>query len=100
MPTLASNSKRIAVLIADDHAVVRNGLRYAVANEPDMSVAGEASDGLEAEHQALLVRPDVIIMDIRMPHRDGLTSMVAIKQQLASVKVLLLTISEEEDDLF
>lgn len=89
----------IGILIVDDHPVVRQGLNYAFSSQPDMKVLGEAEDGIEAEEKALSLRPDVIMMDINMPRRDGLESMLSIKQELPDVKILFLTVSEQEDDL-
>ncbi|MBI2860697.1 MAG: response regulator transcription factor [Chloroflexi bacterium] len=94
-----TRDKMIGVVIVDDHAVVRKGLSAALSGEPDIRVLGEAGDGLEAENAAARLRPDVIIMDIYMPGRDGLNSLVSIKKKLPDVKVLLLTVSDREEDL-
>ena len=90
----------IGVLVVDDHPIVREGLNTAVSRQPDMKMLGEAEDGIEAEEKALSLRPDVIIMDINMPCRNGLESMLSIKQKLGGVKFLFLTVSEQEEDLF
>ncbi|MBI4295921.1 MAG: response regulator transcription factor [Chloroflexi bacterium] len=92
-------TEKIKVLIADDHPVVRDGLRRSIMDRPDMTLAGEASDGLEAEQKALAVKPDVILMDISMPRRGGFETMMSIKQKLPGVKILILTISEQDEDL-
>ncbi len=98
--SLGSNTaKPIGVLVVDDHPVVRGGLIAAISSQQDMKVLGEAEDGIEAEEKALSLRPDVIMMDINMPHRNGLDAMLSIKQKLPDVKLLFLTVSEEEDDL-
>jgi DNA-binding NarL/FixJ family response regulator len=91
--------KPTGVLIVDDHPIVREGLRSALGGQPDIIVLGEASDGLDAEAKALALNPDVIIMDINMPRRKGLEAMLSIKQSVPEVKVLFLTVSENEDDL-
>ena len=91
--------KTIGVLVVDDHPVVRAGLNTAFSGQPDMRVLGEAEDGIEAEEKALALKPDVIIMDINMPRRNGLDSMLSIKRKLEGVKFLFLTVSEQEDDL-
>ena len=96
---LSGSGATIRVLLADDHAVVRNGLRAALNAESDLTVVGEARDGLEAENQAVQLNPDVIVMDISMPRRDGVQSMISIKRRLPNAKVLFLTVSEREDDL-
>lgn len=90
----------IRVLIADDHAVVRTGLASILAAESDIRIVGEAGDGVEAINKALELKPDVILMDIFMPRRSGLEAMVAIKESLPNARVLILTISEREEDLF
>lgn len=89
----------IKVLVVDDHPIVRDSLRMSFMDKADMVLAGEAADGLEAEEIALRLRPDVILMDISLPRRGGLESMLAIKEKLPDVKVLVLTASEEEEDL-
>lgn len=93
-------AEAIRVLIADDHAVVRAGLANILESEADIKVVGEARDGLEAIEKALELKPDVILMDIFMPHANGLEALAAIRQKLADARVLILTISEREEDLF
>ena len=93
-------SGQIRVLIVDDHAVVRAGLSNILGAEPDIRIVGEARDGIEAVEQALELKPDVILMDIFMPRSSGLEAMVAIKKSLPSARVLILTVSEREEDLF
>jgi DNA-binding NarL/FixJ family response regulator len=90
----------IRVLIVDDHAVVRAGLAQILKEKPDIEIVGEASDGLEAIDQALELKPDIILLDIYMPRSNGLEAMLAIKQKMPGIKVLILTISERENDLF
>ncbi len=90
----------IRVLIADDHAVVRSGLANILGAEPDIKIVGEARDGLEAIQKAVELKPDVILMDIFMPRCSGLEATVAIRQKLDDVKLLILTISDREEDLF
>jgi len=91
--------KAIRVLIVDDHAVVRAGLTKILATEPGIAIVGEAGDGLEAIKKALELRPDVILMDIFMPHCSGLEATVVIRQQLADARLLILTVSDREEDL-
>jgi DNA-binding NarL/FixJ family response regulator len=90
----------IKVLVADDHPVIRAGLAKILGAESDITVVGEANDGLEAINKALELRPDVILMDIFMPRCSGLEATVAIRQKLPDARLLILTISEREDDLF
>ena len=89
----------IRVLIADDHAVVRAGLAKILGAESDITIVGEAKDGLEAIEKALELKPDVILMDIFMPRCSGLEAIVAIRQKLADARLLVLTVSEREEDL-
>ena len=93
-------AEAIRVLIADDHAVVRSGLANILGVEPDIKIIGEAKDGLEAIQKAEELKPDVILMDIFMPRCSGLEATVAIRQKLPDVKLLVLTISDREEDLF
>lgn len=92
-------NKTIGLLIADDHPMLRQGLSAALSAEPDIDVLGEAKDGLEAEEKAIRLKPDVIIMDVYMPNRDGLSSLISIKKALPNIKVLLFTVSDREEDL-
>ncbi|MBI2851684.1 MAG: response regulator transcription factor [Chloroflexi bacterium] len=94
-----TSAKAIKVMIVDDHPVVRDGLRLSILDKPDMMLAAEDADGFQAEETALKVKPDVILMDVSMPGRDGLETMLSIKQKLPDVKVLVLTVSERYEDL-
>jgi DNA-binding NarL/FixJ family response regulator len=83
----------ITVLLADDQALIRGGLRLIVNTQDDMQVVGEASDGREAIELARRLRPDVVLMDIRMPHLDGLeaTRQLSSDQTVAATRLLILT---------
>jgi len=89
----------IKVLIADDHAVVRAGLLRILGGLPDIEVVGEAADGLEAVKKVSQLKPDVVLMDIFMPRCSGLDATVLIRQKCEYARVLILTISEREEDL-
>lgn len=93
-------AERINVLVVDDHAVVRTGLATILGAESDITIVGEARDGLEAISKTLELKPDVILMDIFMPHCSGLDAMIAIRESLPDAKILLLTVSESEENLF
>ncbi len=90
----------LRVLIVDDHALFRKGLQLVLDNEPDIDVVGEGSDGLEAVERAQELMPDVILMDVRMPKRSGIEATQEIRELLPHVKILMLTISDEEADLY
>lgn len=85
-------SPHIRVLIADDNARSRSGLRALLTTWPDIEVVGEAANGREALHQAADCRPHVILMDVRMPFMDGMEATRLIKQQWPDVKIIMLTI--------
>jgi DNA-binding NarL/FixJ family response regulator len=92
----------ISVLLADDQALVRAGFRALLNAEPDIEVVGEASDGLEALKLAQQTRPDVVLMDIRMPGVDGLeaTRRIAADPRLGGVRVVILTTFELDEYVF
>jgi DNA-binding NarL/FixJ family response regulator len=90
----------IRVLVVDDHALFRRGLEMVLEQEPDIEVVGEASDGTEAVEQATETTPDVVLMDVRMPRRGGIDACTAIKDAVPSTKIIMLTISDEEADLY
>ena len=96
--TAAASS--IRVLVADDHALFRRGLEMVLESESDIDVVGEANDGQEAVRLATEHVPDIVLMDVRMPGGGGIEACRAIKEAAPSVKILMLTISDEEEDLY
>jgi DNA-binding NarL/FixJ family response regulator len=90
----------VRVLIVDDHALFRRGLQMVLEGETDIDVVGEAGDGQEAIERAENTTPDVVLMDVRMPKRSGIEATRTIKDTLPSTKILMLTISDEEADLY
>src|SRR2546427_3567344 len=86
--------EKIKLLIADDHAILRHGLRRILEAEPDMSVIGEAATGIDAVKRAKQLKPDVVIMDISMPEQDGIESMRQIVHSVPA-RVLILTVHLE-----
>jgi NarL family two-component system response regulator LiaR len=93
-------SDTIRVVIADDHAIVRSGIRALLATEPDIVVVGEAADGDEAVVAAEQLRPDVILMDLVMPEADGITAIRQIVATLPDVRILVLTSFAGDDQVF
>ncbi|MFG6119825.1 response regulator [Thalassobacillus sp. B23F22_16] len=91
----------IKVLLVDDHAVVRMGLKMLLNSLPDMEVVGEASEGNEGIEKALEEKPDAILMDLSMPHgKDGLSATGELKKQLPDTAILILTMHDDEEYLF
>lgn len=91
----------ITILLCDDHAVVRMGLKMLLNNHPNFKVIGEASEGNEAIQKSLEMQPDIVIMDLSMPYgKDGLTATLELKQQLPDTQILILTMHEDEEYLF
>lgn len=91
----------IAVLIVDDHQLARSGLRSLIEAEPDLQVAGEAGDGPAAVRLARQLRPDVILMDLKMPGGDGLaaTKTIAGDPELAATRIIVLTSYDSDDSV-
>src|SRR5450756_3040376 len=90
----------IRVLIADDHALFRRGLEMVLKEEAGIDLVGQASDGAEAVQKAGEALPDVVLMDIRMPKINGIEAARQMKDIAPSAKIVILTISDEEEDLF
>ncbi|TML81445.1 MAG: response regulator transcription factor [Actinobacteria bacterium] len=90
----------IRVLIVDDHALFRRGLVMVLEQEKDIDLVGEAGDGAEAVNIAQDTMPDVVLMDVRMPRRGGIEATSQIKAIAPHTKILMLTISDEEADLY
>jgi two-component system NarL family response regulator len=88
------------VLIVDDHALFRRGLELVLAVEPDLEVVGEAGDGIAAIDMAAELAPDVVLMDVRMPGLGGIEATRRIRTEQPMTKVVMLTVSEDEEDLF
>ena len=90
----------IRVLIADDHALFRRGLRTVLELDGDIVVVDEADDGMAAVERAEATVPDVVLMDVRMPRCGGIESCQAIRERVPSARIVMLTMSDEESDLF
>lgn len=90
----------IRILLADDHPVVRQGLAAMIAREPDMAVVGEAENGREVVRQFQDFRPDVVLMDLRMPEMDGVDAILAIRELSPKARVVVLTTYDDDEDIY
>jgi len=88
------------VLVVDDHALFRRGLEMVLEQEADIEVVGEAGDGTQAVQRAVETAPDIVLMDVRMPKGSGIEACRSIKAAVPSAKIIMLTISDEEADLY
>jgi DNA-binding NarL/FixJ family response regulator len=88
---------RRTVLIADDHAILREGLKALLSSVPDLEVIGEASDGREAINLARLLTPDLVLMDLTMPHTNGTEAISAIKRRNPETRIIALTVHRTEE---
>jgi DNA-binding NarL/FixJ family response regulator len=90
----------VRVLVVDDQELFRRGLTMLLAVEPGIEVIGEAGDGVEGTALAESAAPDVVLLDVRMPKRSGIEACLAIKESVPSAKIIMLTVSDEEADLY
>ncbi len=97
---MTEHDETIKVLIADDHALFRRGLEMVLSGEDDISVVAEAGDGEEAVRLAGEHAPDLVLMDVRMPGLSGIEATQGVKDAVPDTKILMLTISDEEEDLY
>jgi DNA-binding NarL/FixJ family response regulator len=96
---LGSRAGSARLVLADDHDLLREGIRAVLEGEPDLAVVGEASNGREAVEVCRKVRPDLVLMDVRMPEMDGLAATRAIKEELPETSVVMVTMHESPDYL-
>lgn len=90
----------IKIMIADDHLLIRQGLRLILETEPDLELVGEASDGAEALRLCKKLKPDVVLMDLRMPNMDGLTAIEKLRVEQPEIAVVILTTFNEDKLMF
>lgn len=91
---------KLRILIVDDHGIVRAGIRSLLQGQPDIEVVGEAARGEEAVEEAVRLHPELVLMDIAMPGMDGIEATRRIKKELPDVRVLVLTIYDDEEFFF
>ena len=91
--------KRIRILLADDHAVVRQGFKMLLDAQPDMEIVGEASNGLECTKMLAKIKPDILLLDLRMPEKDGLGVLEEINFDNLPTRVIVLTAAEDDRDV-
>lgn len=97
---MSGERPRLRLILADDHPVFRHGLRMLLNGEPDLEVVAEAGDGDEVVARALDLLPDVVVMDLRMPGRNGIDATREIVAMAPSVRVLVLTMHEDDESVF
>lgn len=93
-------TENIRILIADDHAIVREGLRALLATEPDLDLVAEASDGIQAVTKARALKPDVILLDLMMPRMDGVEAITEIKKDWQEARIIVLTSFSDDEKVF
>lgn len=90
----------IRILVADDHGVVRAGMHFLMSTEPDIEIIGEADDGSEAVQKALQLRPDVLLLDLKMPHKSGLEAIAEIVYDWPDARILVITSFADDQYVF
>lgn len=95
-----SHLKPLRILIADDHVIVREGLGAIIAIQQDMTLVGEAADGLEVVKLVQALQPDMVLLDLVMPHQDGLAAIIQIKRTNPQIQILVLTSFADDEKVF
>jgi DNA-binding NarL/FixJ family response regulator len=96
----AAGGSALRILVADDHLVYRMGIRSLLSNEPGMKVVGEASDGAAAIELYRQLQPDVMLLDLRMPHRGGIDVVQTIRAEFPDARILIVTSYQTEEEIF
>jgi len=94
------STMKIRILLADDHTILRAGLKMMLYAQPDMEIVGEAQDGRQSMQEAQRLQPDIILMDITMPDMNGIEATKQIKKLLPEIKILILTMHEHDEYIF
>jgi DNA-binding NarL/FixJ family response regulator len=92
--------KSLRIMLADDHVLFRKGIGSLLNAHQEMEVVGEANDGIEAVDMARRTLPDIILMDVNMPNRNGLEAVKIIKREMPHIQIVMLTVSDNDEDLF
>lgn len=92
--------KPLRIMLADDHVLFRKGIASLLNTHEEMEVVGEANDGVEAVDMARRTIPDIILMDVNMPNRNGLEAVKMIKREMPHIQMVMLTVSDDDEDLF
>lgn len=92
-------SARLRVLLVDDHQLFRSGVKALLSRQPDIEIVGEAGDGLDGVQQARRLKPDIVLLDLHMPGMGGREAVRAITEDVPDARVLMLTVSEDAEDL-
>ncbi len=100
MPASGAPAEPVRVLVVDDHALFRRGLGLVLESEDGIELVGEAGDGVAALARAAELAPDVVLMDVRMPTMSGIDAARLLAEQVPAARVVMLTVSDEEDDLY
>lgn len=95
---VVDNKKNIRILIADDHPIVRDGLKKLLSLEDDFEIVGEAADGREVLERVQELDPDILLLDLRMPNLDGLSALQSLQQSNKRTRVIVLTASEDKNE--
>jgi DNA-binding NarL/FixJ family response regulator len=99
-PDRRSTGERIRILLVDDHALVRVGMRSILEREPDFEIVGEAEDGRRAQDVAADTNPDIVLMDLSLPAPGGIEATSRIKREIPSAGIVILAVDEDEEALF